>query len=130
MTAQDLLHLFEVDGDNEDYHTVNARHGLAKISTRSKKTFTVNCSELFSYAFWKCDIHPDHMEDGSCQGSPLVWIDLQNFQGFDIVPQMSLEAKEAFEAPNPTARINVDQCWPLHLPDICHPHPNAVAAPT
>ena len=41
---------------------------------------------------------------------------------------MSFEAKEAFEAANPSARINEYQCWPLHLPDICYPHPNTEAA--
>ena len=125
MTDQDLLHLFEVDEDNEDYHSVNARNASAKISIRTKKTFTATCSEPFSSAFWKCDIDEDQIE--AVEGR-LVWVDLHDFQGFDLVPQMSLEAKEAFEEANPSARINEHQCWPLHLPDICHPHPNAEAA--
>ena len=79
----------------------------------------------FSSGFWKCDIDEDQIE--AVEGR-LVWVDLHNFQGFDLVPQMSLEAKEAFEEANPSARINEHQCWPLHLPDICHPHPNAEAA--
>ena len=125
VTEQDLLHLFEVDENNEDSHSVNARQASAKISIRAKKTFTTNKSEPFCREFWKCDVDADHIE--AIKGR-VVWIDLHDFQGFAIVPWMSFEAKEAFEAANPSARINEYQCWPLHLPDICYPHPNAEAA--
>ena len=106
---------------------IRSMHATPQPKYRSgpKKTFTANCSEPFSKEFWKCDIDEDHIE--AVEGR-VVWVDLHDFQGFDLVPQMSLEAKEAFEEANPSARINEHQCWPLHLPDICHPHPNAEAS--
>ena len=74
--------------------------------------------------FWKCAFSEDFLPAVKAR---VIWINLHDFQGFDIVPQMSPEAKEAFEAPDPTARVEADQCWPLHLPGIAHSHPNAVA---
>jgi hypothetical protein len=62
ITEQDLLHLFEVDMDNMDSNSVNARQASAKISIRAKKTFTTNKSEPFCREFWKCDIDEDDIE--------------------------------------------------------------------